>query len=58
MSTIDIDIPYGKETLRTTLPAGILLGTIEVTDTPGLKDRDNAIRQAIESPIGLDKNIF
>ncbi|MBT4126575.1 MAG: nickel-dependent lactate racemase [Chloroflexi bacterium] len=62
MSTLEINIPYGSKTLCSTLPAGKLVGTLDVTDTPGLAgnldDRNNAIRQAIESPIGLDKNIF
>jgi nickel-dependent lactate racemase len=58
MSTIEIDIPYGSSMIRTTLPAGELLGTLDVTDTAGLVDREKAIREAIENPIGLEKNIF
>jgi nickel-dependent lactate racemase len=58
MSTIEIDIPYGSSVERVILPAGRLLGTLDVTDTAGLDDRDRAIRDAIENPIGLDKNIF
>jgi hypothetical protein len=40
------------------LKAGKLLVTLNVTDTVGLEDKDNAIREAIENPIGLDKNIL
>ncbi len=58
MSSIEIDIPYGSETLRAKLPSGRLLGTLDVTDTAGLDHRSNAIREAIENPIGLEKNIF
>ena len=58
MSQLEIEIPYGSEMVRTTLPAGRLLGTLDVTDTPGLADRNQAIREAIENPIGLSKNIF
>jgi lactate racemase len=58
MSSIEIEIPYGSEMLRVNLPAGRLLGTLDVTDTAGLDDRNRAIREAIENPIGLEKNIF
>jgi nickel-dependent lactate racemase len=58
MSSIEIEIPYGSEMLRANLPAGRLLGTLDVTDTAGLVDRNRAIREAIENPIGLEKNIF
>ncbi len=58
MSAIEISIPYGSELISAELPAGRLLGTLDVTDTPGIADRDRAIREAIENPIGLEKNIF
>ena len=58
MSTIEINIPYGDETIHAVLPAGKLLGTLDVTDTAGLENQDSSIREAIENPIGLDKNIF
>ncbi|MEE8045739.1 MAG: nickel-dependent lactate racemase [Dehalococcoidia bacterium] len=58
MSMIEIDIPYGANMAHATLPSGRLLGTLDVTDTAGLEDRDSAIRRAIENPIGLDQNIF
>ncbi|HIF71213.1 MAG TPA: nickel-dependent lactate racemase [Dehalococcoidia bacterium] len=58
MTPIEIDIPYGSNMMRANLPAGTLLGTLDVTDTTGLEDRDRAIREALENPIGLDKNIF
>jgi hypothetical protein len=40
------------------LKAGKLLVTLDVTDTVGLENKDNAIREAIENPFGLDKNIL
>jgi len=64
MSTIEIEIPYGSEIVQVTLPAGKLLDSIDVTDTPGLADRagvadrERLIREAIDSPIGLEKSIF
>ena len=58
MNTIEIDISYGSEIVKTTLPAGKLLGSIDVTDTPGLADSDSAIREAIDAPIGLGKSIL
>ncbi|NQW20640.1 MAG: nickel-dependent lactate racemase [Chloroflexi bacterium] len=58
MSTIEFNIPYGSEQVQAVLPAGTLLGTLDVTDTPGLSDRKQAILEAIQNPIGLGKNIF
>ncbi len=58
MSTIEIDIPYGSELARTKLPTGRLLGTLDVDDTAGLVDRNQAIKEAIENPIGLDNSVF
>lgn len=58
MSSFEIEIPYGGEMASATLPAGRLLGTLDVSDTGELADRDRAIREAIESPIGLEQNIF
>ncbi|MDE0592044.1 MAG: lactate racemase domain-containing protein [Dehalococcoidia bacterium] len=40
------------------LTAGKLLVTLDVTDTAGLENQDSAISEAIENPIGLDKNIL
>ena len=57
MSTIEIEIPYGREIVQATLPAGKLLGSLDVTDTPGLVDRDRAIRETIDAPIGIEKSI-
>ncbi len=58
MSQLEIQIPYGGETQNASLPTGILLGTLDVSDTPELQNRDDAIREAIENPIGLSKSIF
>ena len=57
-SGYEIEIPYGTQSLTARVPAGRLLGTLDVSDTPPLKDRDRAIRDAIENPIGLDRDIF
>ncbi len=58
MSPIKIEMPYGGSTARAILPAGRLLGTLDVNEAAALQNRDRAIREAIESPIGLDRNIF
>ena len=58
MTKIEIDIPYGAEMIHAVLPAGKLLGTLDVADTAGLENQDSAIRGAIQHPIGLEKNIF
>ena len=51
-------MPYGDDLVRATLPVSRILGTLDVTDTAGLEDRDHAIREAIENPVGFGKNIF
>jgi nickel-dependent lactate racemase len=58
MKKIEINMPYGDDQVRATLPAGRLLGTLDVTDTAGLENQHHAIREAIENPVGLDNNIF
>ncbi|MDP6667018.1 MAG: nickel-dependent lactate racemase [Dehalococcoidia bacterium] len=60
MSPFKIEIPYGNEIAATTLPAGRLIGTLDVSEVAGLAESDRArsIREAIENPIGLDRNIF
>jgi nickel-dependent lactate racemase len=58
MKTIEINMPYGDDLVRATLPVSRILGTLDVTDTASLEDRDHAIREAIENPVGFGKNIF
>ena len=58
MIPINIDMPYGPETVQATLPAGRLLGALDVSEARALENRDLAIRKAIENPIGLAKSIF
>jgi nickel-dependent lactate racemase len=58
MSPIKIEMPYGPDMVQAMVPAGRLLGTLDVSEAAPLEDRDQAIRDAIENPIGLAKNIF
>jgi nickel-dependent lactate racemase len=58
MSPIKIEIPYGRGMAQATIPAGRLLDTLDVSEAPALESRDQSIREAIENPIGLDRNIF
>lgn len=51
-------LPYGTDTIEAGLDGSRLLGTLDVADAPELPDVDNAIRQAIEKPIGLDHGLF
>ncbi|MDA1279638.1 MAG: nickel-dependent lactate racemase [Chloroflexi bacterium] len=57
-SPLQFDISYGSKKLTAILPSGEILGTPDVREATALEDRDLAIREAIENPIGLDKNIF
>jgi nickel-dependent lactate racemase len=44
--------------IHSVIKAGKLFVTLNVTDTAGLENKDKAIREAIENPIGLDKDIL
>ena len=52
MSTITIDLPYGKDGfLEVEIPQKNLIGIVEPKDVPGVKDEEEAIRHAIRNPI-------
>jgi nickel-dependent lactate racemase len=53
-----IQIPYGQETVSAELDWARCLGTLDIADVPELPDRDEAIRRAIECPIGLDRDLY
>jgi nickel-dependent lactate racemase len=53
-----IEMPYGDRVLSADAPWLRLAGTIDVADVPELTDCDSAIAGAIESPIGLDRNVY
>lgn len=53
-----IALPYGNSAVTGELDGVRCLGVLDVADVPELPDLDRAIRQAIERPIGLDKNIY
>ena len=44
--------------IHSVIKVGKLFVTLNVTDTAGLKNKDKAIREAIENPISLDKKIL
>lgn len=50
-----IALPYGQKTLEADLDWGRFLGTIDIADTPPLKDPGQALQDAFDRPIGLDK---
>ena len=51
-------IPYGNGAVSGEMNWARPLGTLDVTDTPGLSDVEAAVGRAIECPIGLDKSIY
>jgi nickel-dependent lactate racemase len=51
-------LPYGDSAATGELDWARCLGVLDIADVPELPDLDGAIRQAIEQPIGLDKNIY
>ena len=53
-----IEMPYGDTTLRANAPWLRHLGRLDIAEVPELADRDAAIAQAIESPIGLARNLY
>ena len=55
---MEIEFAYGSETLRAEVPWGRCVGVIDVAETPELPNRDAAIRNALEHPIGLDRSIL
>lgn len=58
MGRFEFQIPYGATMLDSSLPAGSYLGTLDVSNAPELHDRESAIRDAIDNPIGLEKPLF
>ena len=58
MNSTVIEMPYGGDMIQATLPTGRLLDTLQVGEAQALENRDHAIREAIENPIGLDQSIF
>jgi len=53
-----LTLPYGNGSMEADIPDGRALATLEVADVPHVPDLTNAIRKAIENPIGLEKNIY
>ena len=53
-----ITMPYGTAWCEADVDWGRLLGTLDVRDAPEPANPDQAIRHAIEHPIGLDKHIY
>ena len=51
-------MPYGDGQVTADMAWGRLLGVLDVADAPELPGLDEAIRQAIEKPIGLTRNLY
>ncbi|MDA1257645.1 MAG: nickel-dependent lactate racemase [Chloroflexi bacterium] len=57
-STARVILPYGSKSLVAQIPGGRELATLDVSDVPQLPGLADAIRDAIENPIGLEQNIY
>ena len=57
-STARVTLPYGNDSLEAAIPGGRELGTLDVSDVPQVPGLADAIRSAIENPIGLERNIY
>ena len=55
---MNLNLPYGTATINAQMDWGRCLGVLDIAEVPGLMDCSFSVRQAIEDPIGLDKNIF
>jgi len=53
-----IDVPYGRTFATADLDWARVLDVLDIADVPEQPDRDEAIRHAIEHPIGCEKNLF
>ena len=57
-TTKRVTLPYGDTSMEADIPGGRELATLEVADVPQVPELTDAIRNAIENPIGLEKNIY
>ena len=53
-----IVLPYGDTRLKAGLKQGRSLGTIDIAPAPALANPTEAIRAALEDPIGMDASLF
>ncbi len=53
-----IEMPYGNTLMQGKAPWLANLESLDIADVPALADRDVSIAHAIESPIGLDRNVY
>lgn len=51
-------LPFGHEWVSAQWARGHCLGVLDIADVPALQGGDEALRQAMEHPIGLDASIF
>ncbi|MDX9974665.1 MAG: nickel-dependent lactate racemase [FCB group bacterium] len=51
-------MPYGGTTLCADIPWGRALGTLDVADAPELPRLDEAVREALVAPLGMERGLF
>lgn len=51
-------LPYGNTQLKADLSRGRCLGTIDIAPAPALANPAEAIRTALDRPIGMDESLF
>ena len=51
MNHREVEIPYGKETVRVSVPAANLMGVYSPNDVPALPDVKGEILRAVSQPI-------
>lgn len=53
-----LSLPYGADISEADLDWGRCLGVLDISDTPPIERVDEAARQAIEHPIGLEQHLY
>lgn len=53
-----ISLPYGRGMARALMPSGRCLATLDVLSVEAVEDPADAIREALDQPIGQDRCIF
>jgi len=55
---MSVSLPYGDGVVGAEIDWAEVLATLDVAEAPELPDLDEAIRRAIEQPIGLDRGLY
>ena len=51
-------LPYGQGTIEAGMAWGTRLGELDIAERPALANLDEAVRHALNNPIGLEKGLF